>query len=115
MPIHQIIDVITVRHGFVSTISAMHMALVVSAARMLRCAHHRIARVHRQPMLIHVVAVRRMEVSVVQVIDMIVVHNCRMPAVLAVHVRVILVNFMVAHASTFILPAATGRKARGIL
>ena len=110
MPIHQIIDVITVRHRLVATLRTMQMAIDVSAARMIRRADHRIACIHSQRMLIHVVAVRRMKVSIVQVIDMIIVHNCRMPAVLAVHMRMIIVDLVMAHASPFIL----GCRARSV-
>ncbi len=110
VPIHQIIDVVAVRHGFMTTVWTVHMARFVCATRVMRRADHRVAVVHCERVLIHVVAVRRVQMPVVQVVHMIVVHNRRMSAVRAVHMRMIFVDFVVAHASTFIL----GRGAQAV-
>lgn len=103
VPIHQIIDVIAMRHGFMAAVWTVHMARFVSATRVIRRADHRVAVVHCERVLIHVVAVRRVQMPVVQVVHMIVVHNGCVSAVLAVHMRMTFVDFVVAHASTFIL------------
>lgn len=103
---HQVIHMIAVRHGFVATLRTVHMTLLMSAAGVLRRTRHRVARVHRKRVLIHVVAVRRVQMPVVQIIHVIVVHDGGMAAVFTVHVGVKIVDLVVAHAATFILERA---------
>lgn len=101
--VHQVINVIAMGHGFMAAVRAMPVALFMSAAEMIRRASYRVVRIDGQPVLIDMVAVRRMEMPVVQIVHVVVVHDCRVSAVFAVHMRMVFVDFVVAHASTFIL------------
>jgi hypothetical protein len=89
--IDQIIEMIAVRHLLVSA------TLVIALARRRRTVI-RVCRVHRQDVLIVMAVVRRVQTAIVQVIDVAVMANARVSAVLAVDVLVIVVDF-VAHAT----------------
>ena len=74
--IHEVIDVVAVRYGFVSA----RRAMLVRADR-LRCALHGIDRVDCNGMLINVIPVRMMQMAIMKIIDMVVMSNRRMPTV----------------------------------
>lgn len=59
-------------------------------------------------MLVYVIAVGGVEVAVVQIVDMIVVRDCRVATAIAVHVRMIVMDFVSTHGFTFILGRAGG-------
>ena len=82
--IDKVIDVIAVRHRLVPAAGAMSVVVCVLAAVVLRRAAGRIGCVHSQRMLLN--AVRRMmvEMAVVQVIDVAIVLDARVPATRAV-------------------------------
>jgi hypothetical protein len=67
VPVHQVIDVVSVRHRFMPAIRAVHMILgmSVSPAR----ATVRMSGVHGDHMFIDVVLMRMVQVPVMQVID----------------------------------------------
>jgi hypothetical protein len=87
--IDQIIEVIAVRHLLVSA------ALVLAAARR-RGTMVRVGRAHGQSVLIVVAVVRRVQTAIVQVIDVVIVLDACVAAVLAVDVLVIVMD-LVAH------------------
>ena len=59
-------------------------------------------------MLVDVVAVRRMEVPVVQVIHVILVRDGGVPATITVHVGMIVMNLVMAHQFTFMVGCGGG-------
>jgi hypothetical protein len=81
---HEVIDVITMGHGFVST----GWAMLVRAAS-LRRALDRIGGVDRDGVLVDMIFVRVMEVAVVEIIDVAFMADRRMPAVGTVLVGVV--------------------------
>ena len=82
--VHEIVDMITVRHGFVSAVPAM----LVRAAS-LRSAGHRVCRADRNDMLVNMVTVHMVQMAIVQIIDMAVMANRRMPTARAMRMDVI--------------------------
>jgi hypothetical protein len=78
--IDQIIDVITVRHRFVAAAGAVHMA-----ARQVGDAAIRIGRGYRHHMFIDMIAMRVVQVPIVQIIDMAIVAHGGVAAARPVH------------------------------
>lgn len=72
---HQIVDMIAMGHGFVPAVRTVHMAGLVTLAFMPSGAVIRIGGANGDGMLIIVIAMAVVEVAVVEVIDMILVHN----------------------------------------
>jgi hypothetical protein len=97
MVAHEVIDVIAVRHGLVSTSRPVHVIGIVTAARMPRLASRGVARVDRDHALVDVVAVGVVKVAIVEVVDVTVVLDGAMTAGRAVDVLVPLVNQVRAH------------------
>jgi hypothetical protein len=89
--VYQVIDVVGVRHRFVSATWPMLMR----AAR-LRGAVHRICRAHGQRVLVNMIAMNMVEMTVVQIIDMAIMANRRMPAVGAMLVSMVRMVLLVA-------------------
>jgi hypothetical protein len=81
---HEVVDVITVRHGFVSAGRAM---LVRTAS--LGSAVHRVCRADRDDMFVDMVAVHMVQMAIMQIIDMAVMANRRMPTVRAMRMDMI--------------------------
>jgi hypothetical protein len=73
--VDKVIDVIAMRHRLMSASGAMHMPRLVAAAAVIRGALVGIFRTHLDRMLIHVIAVRMMEMAIMQIIDVIAVAN----------------------------------------
>ena len=73
---HDVIDVIAMGHRFVPAGRAM----LVGAAR-LRRALHRVGSVDRNDVLVHMILVHVMEMAVVEIIDVAVMADRRMPTV----------------------------------
>jgi hypothetical protein len=82
--VHQEVDMIAMRHGFVSAVPAM----LVRAAG-LRGAVHRVCRADRDDMLVDMVTVHVVQMAIMQIIDMTVMANRRMPTARAMRVDVI--------------------------
>lgn len=82
--IHEVIDVVPMRHGFVPAGRA-----VLVRADGLRRALHGIGRVDRNGMLINVILVRMMQMAIMKIIDMAVMPDRRMPAVGTMHVAMV--------------------------
>jgi len=95
--VHQVIHVVAVRHRFVTAASAVNVLLVVSGASMLGRAGGRVLAVHIQRVLIAMIAVRVVQMAVVQVIDVPGMLDGRVAAISAVLVRVPFVLFAVIH------------------
>jgi hypothetical protein len=80
MPTHQIVDVAGVRDRLMPAVRAMHVRGVVLAAVMPGGAVSRVLRPDLKRVLVYVVAVRMVQMSVVQVVDMALVAQGDMPA-----------------------------------
>ena len=74
--IHEVIDVVPMRHGFVPA----GWAMLVRADR-LRRALHGIGRVDCNGMLINVIPVLMMQMAIMKIIDMVAMADRRMPTV----------------------------------
>jgi hypothetical protein len=88
---YQVIDMAAVGHRLVTAIRTMHMPTVVPSALVAAGANIRIAGADFQHVLIGVVAVRRVQVAIVKVIEMIPVPDCRVAAAGPMNMCVILV------------------------
>ena len=87
---HDVVDVSGVRNRDVLATDAVHVFRVVSVARMPRVARHEVG--GAEFVLVHVAAVRVVQVTVVHVVHVVVVADGEMSAALAVHVLVVVVN-----------------------
>ena len=68
--VHQVVHVITVGHGLVPAAGTVLVAGVVGAARVIGGALGRIRCADGQAVLVHVIRVRMVEMTVVQVVGM---------------------------------------------
>lgn len=91
--VDQVVDVVTVRHCGVTASGSVHVVGVVTRAG-VRPAAVRIGRAHRDGVFIVVVLVRAVQVTVVQVPDVIVVTDRDVATVGAVLVVVVLVDLV---------------------
>ena len=82
----QVIDVVAVRDRRMAAAWTVDVTLRVARALMLRRAHARVRRVHGDRALVDVIAVRVMEMPVVNVVDVAGVANGLMAAGRAVNV-----------------------------
>ncbi len=92
--LHQIIYMIPVRYGLVSTALAMNMAGLMSLADMACRAGCRICRRHLKRVFVKVTFMRMMQMPVMQVIHVALMQNRRVAAVRAVYVRMVFVYVM---------------------
>lgn len=92
--LHQIIYMIPVRYGLVSTALAMNMAGLMSPADMACRAGCRICRRHLKRVFVKVTFMRMMQMPVMQVIHVALMQDRRVPAVRAVYVRMVFVYVM---------------------
>ena len=95
MAIHEVIDVVVVRHRFMAAIGGVDVSCIVTRCR--RGAAIGISGADFDNVLIDVIAVRMMQMSFVQVIDMPVVFHSRVAAAGAVVMIVMRMNFVLAH------------------
>jgi hypothetical protein len=96
----EVVDVIAVRHGLVATALAVRMIGGVAAAAVLVGAAVRMRVVDLERMLVDVTLMGMVQVTVVQVVDMIAVRDAGVAAARAVAVGVIGMNRVLArHAS----------------
>ena len=94
--VDEIFDVVPVRHGFVTACRSVDVSRIMAATAVTRCALVGIFRIDRECMLVCMIAVRMMQMTVVQIVDVIVVLDCRMPTVRAVLMVVVGVMRFVA-------------------
>lgn len=91
--IHKIIDVIAMGNRLMTAIGAVFMFCVMAAS--YRITAIRVFLTDLQYMLINVIAMRMVKMTIVQIINMITVSDCRMTAVFPVLVRVVLMMFFI--------------------
>lgn len=96
--IDQIVHMVAMRHGLMSAAGAMDVAVRMPFI-LHRGAVVRIGRADLDHMLIHMVAVRVMQVPVMQIVDMIAMTHSRVPAIRPVLVVVVFMmgEFAVRH------------------
>ena len=70
MAIDEVVNVIAMRYRFMAATGAMNMTGFMTAAMVFRCAGIGIGRADCNDVLIYVIAMRMVQVTVVQVIDM---------------------------------------------
>lgn len=95
MPIHQVVNVIAMRYGRVTTVWSMHMIIVMTFA-LVRRAGVRIDFRNRNYVLVVMILVSTVQMAIVQIADVITVLDSDMAAAWTVHVLVVFVN-LVAH------------------
>ena len=95
--IHQIVDMVAVGDGFVTTVWPMDMLRVVTATTVGRRACGRVGTRDGDRMLIDVIIVGMVQVPVMKVVDMTIVDNGLMAAVRTVNVRVCFVDLAISH------------------
>ena len=97
MAVHQVINMIAMRHGFVAAVGTVSVLLLMSRAIVVRRAFLRIRRGHLNLMVVHMVAVSVMQMAIVKIIRVAIVFHGNVPAVWAMYVavgpRVLLVRF----------------------
>lgn len=89
MPIHEVVDMITVRHGFVTAVGSVHVRRIVAAAGVSTGACGRVVAADVEVMLGDDAIRLMMQVTVVQVVDVIAVPNGVVPTVGAVDMGMI--------------------------
>jgi hypothetical protein len=94
--VDEIVDVIPMRHRFVAAAGSVNVARVVAAAA--RRALVRIFGAHFEPVLVYMIAVRMMQMTVMQIINVIVVIDCSMSTVRAMLMVVVSVMWFVTGA-----------------
>jgi hypothetical protein len=82
--VHQIIDVVAVGDCLVSAVRSMFVSLLVRPAVVARRAGRRVRRADRHGMFLDLAAILVVQVAVMQVIDVSIVLDGRVPAVGAV-------------------------------
>jgi uncharacterized protein (DUF2062 family) len=107
--VYQVIDVISMRYGFVPTTRA-----VLMRALRLRGTVHGVSRAYGQGVFVYMIAMRMVEVPVMQIIDMPLMTNRRVPAfwtMLVSMIRMVLLGTGVHRVSSFCSAACGGRMA----
>ena len=95
VPVHEVIDVVSVRYRLVPAARPVHVGRVVPPACVTGRARGRMGFVHLDPVLVEVAVVRMVKVPVVQIVHVALVLDRNVPAALAVLV-IVLVG-LVAH------------------
>ncbi len=83
------VDVVSMRHFGVAAARAVHVTLRVARTNVCRRARARVGRGHGHSTLVDVIAVRVVQVTVVEVVDVTVVSNGQMATARAVNVTVL--------------------------
>jgi hypothetical protein len=92
MAFHEVVHMIAVGHGFMAALGAVHVVFRVSVAGMSGRTGRRVRRRDLQRVLVEMVAVRGVQMPVVEVVDVIPVLDGGVPAVVAVDVRMVVVD-----------------------
>ncbi|MFO1057572.1 MAG: hypothetical protein U1E53_11475 [Dongiaceae bacterium] len=87
VPVHEIVNMTAVRHGLVSAVGAMGMVRLMTSTPVIRRADVRVRFRHLDHMLVHVVAMRMVQMPVMQIVDVIAVPHSGMAAAGAMRVH----------------------------
>ena len=86
--IHQVIDMIAVRHGLVATVGPVSVRLLMGGTTVVRSAFLWIRRGHFDLVVVYMVAVTVVQVAIVKIIGVAIVFHGGVPAVWAMLVAV---------------------------
>jgi hypothetical protein len=95
-PCNQIVDMVTMRHGFMAAVRAVDMAMIVANLVLDRTAAIGVVTIHFDDMFIDVIAMGMMEVSIMQVVDMVAMLDGHMAAAGAVFMVVVIMMGKIA-------------------
>lgn len=90
MAVNKIVDMVPMRDRLVTTVRPVRM----TGATNLRGATHRIGSVDRYGVLVNMIAVHMVHMAIMQIVDMPIVPNRRVPAVRPMLVRVVVVMLL---------------------
>lgn len=109
--VDQIIDVIAMRDRLVAAIRPVNVPGIMARAGLAVIAGVRVLGADLDDMLVDMIAMRMMEMAIMQIIHMVAVADGSVAAALAVLMRVIMVDVaIVAHGSSFLnVPRARAR------
>jgi hypothetical protein len=96
MTIDQVVDMVAVRHGLVAATRTVLVAPLMAAAIVTGRAGVGIGRAHLDHVFVEMVAVRVMQVAVVEIVHMIAVPDRGVAAARTVLVRVVMMDFVLA-------------------
>ena len=85
----EIVDVVAVRDGLVTTSGRVLVPLLMPSTGVVRRASGRVGLAHVKLMLVDVTIVRVMKMAIVEVVDMVAVPDCGVPARVAMNVFMI--------------------------
>ena len=97
MAIDEVVDVVTVRHRVVPAIRAVNVAVRVAVAPMTRRTRSRVGGVNRDRAFVDVVSVHRVQVAIMEIVDVAIVLDGAVAAVRPMNMRVVGVNLVLAH------------------
>ena len=100
MAVYEVVDVVAMRNWLMSAVGAVDVSGLVALARMVGSAVRGVLDVDVEHMLVDVVAVRVMEMALVQVVDMIAVRDRGVSAAGPVLVGMIGVRAVLVHAGS---------------
>ena len=103
--LHQVIDMVTVRHGFVATTRPMHMRAAV-----LRGALRRVAGANGESVFVDMIPVHVVQMSIMQIINVAFVANGHVPAVGTMFMRMVGMVLLGAGAHGNVLCSAAGTR-----
>jgi hypothetical protein len=86
--IHQVINMVPMRYGFVTAIGAVSVSLLMGGATVVWRAFLRIRPGHVNLMVVHMIAVSVMQVAIVKIICVAIVFHGGVPAVWTMHMVV---------------------------
>jgi len=89
MPIHEIVDMAVMRHRLVSAAGTMDMARFMTGTAMIRRAGVWVRLRHLDHMLVHMVAMRMVQMTIMQIVDMVAVPQCGVAAAGAMRVAMV--------------------------
>ena len=92
MPVDDVVDVIAMGNGFVTATGAMGVGGIVAAASVIGCARRWVVAADRELVLVDMIAMRMVQMAVMQVVDVTVMLDLGVAAVSAMLVVVIVVG-----------------------
>jgi hypothetical protein len=105
--VDEVIDVVAVWHGLVAALGPVSVAGLVGVARVIGGAALGVAPADRDHVLVDMVSVGMVEMTIVQVVDMVLVPDRDVPAFRTVLVLVPLVDLVVAHRCSLVASSPT--------
>lgn len=96
--LHQVVDMVTMRDRFMPTAFSMNVAGIMSRAGVIRCALVRVGFTDLKHVLVNVALVQRMQVAIVEIVDVTIVQDCGVTTAGAMRMIMIFVN-RVTHSS----------------